>query len=119
MQRLPACLRASLLGLLMLAIACKPLASLVCETHQLGHLLAAAIHVPYHHEGTAELQMDADHASGAHGLLHAGDHSGTDAGVPAQVTVKVFRFEAARLSLPMALPSPQWRIAKPFRPPIA
>jgi hypothetical protein len=118
-QRLPAILRASLLGLLMLAIAFKPMSSLVCETHQLGHLLAAASHESFHEDSAAELQLDADHANGGHGLLHAGDHGGTDAGIPAVVTVQVVRLESALICLPTALPVPVQHVTNPFRPPIA
>ena len=117
--RLPTLLRATLVGLMVLAVACKPLSSVICETHQLAHVLAAASHVPFHAESTAERQLDADHASGAHGLLHAGDQGGTDAGIPAALTVQVVRFEAALISLPTELPAPQQHVARPFRPPIA
>jgi hypothetical protein len=118
-QRLPIFLRASLLGLLMLAVVCKPLSSLVCETHQLGHLLAAAGHASFHDDSIAELQLDADHARGDHGLVHARDQGGAYADIAAVVTLPVVHFESVPVALPTELPVPAQRVTRLFRPPIA
>ena len=117
-QRLPTLLRASLLGLMMLAVVGKPMSSSMCEIHQLGHTLAALSHSQFHDESSAERQMDSDHAKGAHGLLHGGDQGGTYADIAAVVTVPVVRLESDPVLIPAELPVPLQHIARPFRPPI-
>jgi hypothetical protein len=117
-QRLPILLRASLLGLLMLAVVGKPMTSSMCVTHQLGHTLSASGHGHFHHDSGAERQMDSDHANGAHDLLHGGDH-GTYADIAAVITLPVVRFESDVILLPTELPAPLKHVARPFRPPIA
>jgi hypothetical protein len=118
-HRLPILVRLSLLGLLMLAVAFKPMSSLVCDTHQLSHMLAATGLVSLHQDSAAQMQLDADHAKGAHGLLHDGDESSAYVGFSAEVTVPVVRFEPVAISLPTELPVPVQHVTKPFRPPIA
>jgi hypothetical protein len=117
--RLSTLVRASLLGLLMLAVAFKPMSSLVCDMHQLTHVLAATGLVSLHQDSPAERQLDADHAKGAHGLLHSGDESGAYVGFSAEVTVPALRLDAVAVSLPTELPVPMQHVTKPFRPPIA
>jgi hypothetical protein len=118
-QRLPVILRASLLGLLMLAVVGRPLSSLVCETHQLGHLSAASSQASSHVDSLAELQLDADHANGAHGLLHGSDKGGTYADIAAVVTLPIVRFESVPVSMPTELPVTVQPATRPFRPPMA
>jgi hypothetical protein len=118
-QRLPVFLRASLLGLLMFAVVGKPMASSVCEVHQLGHVLAALSHVQFQDNSDAERQMDSEHASGAHGLLHGGDQGGTYADIAAVVTIPVIRFESEPIALPAESPLPPQQVSRLFRPPIA
>jgi hypothetical protein len=111
--------RAGLLGLLMLAVVSKPMVATLCDTHLLGHALATLSHSHFHEDSRAERQMDADHASGAHGVLHAGDQGGTYADIAAVVTVPVVRFESVLIPLPTVLPVPMQHVVRPFRPPIA
>jgi hypothetical protein len=118
-QRLPVVLRASLLGLLLLAVVGKPMASSLCEIHQLGHTLAARSHVNFHSDSAAERQMDSEHASGAHGLLHGGDQGSTYADIAAVVTLPVVHFESVQISLPAESRMPPQQITRLFRPPIA
>jgi hypothetical protein len=118
-KRLPILLRASLLGLLILAVVGKPMASSMCEIHQLGHTFAALSHTQFHDESNAERQMDSEHASGAHGLLHGSDNSGTYADIAPVVTLPVIRFESEPISLPTERTVPSQQIVRPFRPPIA
>ena len=118
-QRLPILLRITLLGLLMLSVLSKPMYSTWCETHQLSHELAALSHHSFHQDSSAERQLDADHARGAHGSLHSGDQSGAYADIAAVVTVPVVHFDSVLNPLTIALPAPVQRVAKPFRPPIA
>jgi hypothetical protein len=118
-KRLPILLRASLLGLLVLAVVGKPMASSMCEIHQLGHTLAALSHVSFHSDSAAERQMDTEHAKGAHGLLHGGDQGSTYADIAAVVTLPVVHFESDQIALPAESPMPPQQITRLFRPPIA
>lgn len=118
-QPLPTLLRASLLGLLALAVVSKPITSWMCETHQLGHTLALLSHSHFHDDSVSERQLDSEHASGAHGLLHGGEHGGTYADIAAVVTLPIVRFESEPISLPTELQVPLQHVARPFRPPIA
>jgi hypothetical protein len=118
-QRLPVFLRASLLGLLMFAVVGKPMASSLCEIHQLGHVSAVLSHVQFHIDSVAERQMDSEHASGAHGLLHGGDEGSTYADIAAVVTLPVVHFESDPISLPAESPLPPQQVSRLFRPPIA
>jgi hypothetical protein len=102
----------------MLAVVSKPMASTLCETHLLGHALAASSPAQVHEDSRAERQMDTDHASGAHVMLHAGDQGGTYADIAAVVTVPVVRFESVLVPLPAVLPVPMQPVTRPFRPPI-
>ena len=117
--RLRRLIRASLLGVLMLAVLAKPFAASLCDTHQLGHTLAAFSHGQFHVDSAAERQMDSDHARGAHSLLHAGDEGSTYADIAAVLTLPVVRFESVLISLPTASPVPTRHVGRPFRPPIA
>ena len=118
-QRLPVLLRASLVALMMLAVVGKPMASSICEIHQLGHTLAALSHVNFHSDSAAERQMDSEHASGAHGLLHGGDQGSTYADIAAVVTLPVVHFESDQIALPAESRIPPQQITRLFRPPIA
>jgi hypothetical protein len=118
-KQLPFPLRAGLLGLLMLSLVGKPISSTWCETHQLVHEISALSLDHFHADSAAERQLDAEHASGAHGLLHGGDQGSTYADIAAVVTVPEVRFESMWISAPMELPVPSQHIARLFRPPIA
>jgi hypothetical protein len=118
-KRLPFLLRAGLLGILMLSVVGKPISSTWCETHQLVHGISALSQDHFHADSAAERQLDAEHASGAHGLLHGGDQGSTYADIAAVITVPDVRFESMWVAPPMALPAPTRHVAKLFRPPIA
>jgi hypothetical protein len=115
---LPRFVSAALLGLLMLAVVSKPMASTLCETHRLGHTLATLSHANFREDSTAERMLDADHASGAHSLLHGGDQGATYADIAAVVTLPRVHFESIATPLPAVLPVPTQPVARPFRPPI-
>jgi hypothetical protein len=118
-KHLPLLLRAGLLGLLFVSVMSKPIASTWCETHQLVHTISALSQQHFHDDSAAERQLDAEHTSGAHGLLHGGDQGSTYADIAAVVTMPVVRFESMRMPLLMELPLPPQPVARLFRPPIA
>jgi len=112
-------LRISLLGMLLLTAVGRPMYSTWCETHQLGHELAALNHEEFRQDSTLERQLDAEHARGAHGLLHAGDEA-TYADIAAVVTVPDVFYDSMSSSPPVTqLPDLAQRVARLFRPPIA
>ena len=117
-QRLPLLLRITLLGLSMLAVLGRPIYSTWCEAHQLGHELAALNHEDFRQDSSVEKQLDADHARGDHGLLHAHD-GGVYADIAVVVTVPPVYLESVLNPIAVELPSPVQRLARPFRPPIA
>jgi len=119
LHRLPFLLRISLLGLLVLSVVSRPLYSTWCETHQLSHELTALSYQNLHQDTSAERQLDADHARGAHGSLHGGDQGGTYADIVAIVTVPAIHFDSVLNPLTTQLPAPVQRVAALFRPPIA
>jgi hypothetical protein len=118
-NHLPVLLRAGLLGLLLLAVVGKPISSTWCETHQLVHTISALSHDHFHRDSVGERQLDADHAKGVHGSLHAGDQGSTYADIAAVVTVPEVRFESMWITVPAETPVPSQPIARLFRPPIA
>jgi len=118
-KHLPVLLRAGLLGLLMLSVMVKPISSTWCETHQLVHTMSALSHDHFHRDSAAERQLDAEHASGAHGLLHGGDQGSTYADIAAVVTVPDIRFVSMWIQVPVELPAPSQHVTRLFRPPIA
>lgn len=119
-HRLPVLLRASLLALSLLAVLARPMYSTWCETHQLVHTMAALSHHSFHEDSSAERQLDADHARGAHGALHGGDHGGgAYADIATVVTVPVVRFDAVLNPPAVGLPAHVQRPARLLRPPIA
>ncbi|MEJ0098880.1 MAG: hypothetical protein WDO12_03730 [Pseudomonadota bacterium] len=117
-KRLPLFLRVALLGVLALSVLARPMYSNWCETHQLGHALAALGHEKFRPDSRAELQLDAEHARGGHGALHS-DDGGAYAGLPAMTVVPVVYFESMLNPLAVELPVLVQRPDKPFRPPIA
>ena len=119
LKHLPLLLRAGLLGLLLLSVVSKPISSTWCETHQLVHTISSLSHNDFHRDSAAERQLDADHAKGAHGSLHAGDQGSTYADIAAVVKVPEVRFESMWIASPVELPAPSQHIARLFRPPIA
>jgi hypothetical protein len=118
-KHLPFLMRAGLLGVLLLSVVGKPISSTWCETHQLVHTISALSHDHFHNDSDAERQLDAEHASGAHGSLHAGDQGGTYADIAAVVTVPQVRFETMWIASPLELPAPSQHITRLLRPPIA
>jgi hypothetical protein len=118
-KRLPLLLRTSVLGLVLLGVLAKPIYSTWCETHQLGHSLAALGHEKFRADSRVERQLDAEHARGAHGLLHASDDGGAYVGIAAIDPVPAVTFDSVLNPPSIALPVPVQRITRPFRPPIA
>ena len=118
-KRLPYLLRAGLLGMLLLSVVGKPISSTWCETHQLVHAISALSLDHFHSDSDAERQLDADHARGAHGSLHAGDQGSTYADIAAVVTVPEARFESMWVAPPAELPVPSQHVTRLLRPPIA
>lgn len=117
--RLSTFLRASLLALLVMGVALKPMLASVCEMHVLGHTLAVQAHGHDHAESKPEHAIDHDHARGAHGLLHEDDSGSAYADIMFVVVLPTVSFEPLLVSLPAASPVPLKHISGPFRPPIA
>jgi hypothetical protein len=111
-------LRISLLGLTLLTVVGRPLYSTWCETHQLGHELASFNHEVFRQDSSSERALDADHASGGHGMLHASDQA-TYADIASAVTVPDVHFDSVPHLVVTELPDPVQRISRLFRPPIA
>lgn len=113
-QPLPRLFRTFVVGLLMLGIVAKPVISLICETHELSHLVASK-----HVDSAAEARSDRDHASGKHQFVHAGDT--TPATLPPLLTLNVPAIPyAADAPAPAGdVAPPARRPDTPFRPPIA
>ena len=118
-KRLPLVLRISVLGFVLLGVLAKPLYSTWCETHQLGHQLATLGHQQFRPDSRLEQQLDAEHARGAHGSLHASDDGGGYVGATTVDAVPVVVFDSVLNPPTVMLPAPVQRIARPFRPPIA
>jgi hypothetical protein len=116
---LPPPLRLTVLALVLLGVLVKPIYSTWCETHQLGHTVAALGHEKFRPDSAVERQLDAEHARGAHGLLHASDDGGAYVGIAAIDPVPAVIFDSVLNPPSIALPVPVQRIARPFRPPIA
>jgi len=117
-QRLHILLRLSLLALALLSVVGRPLYSTWCETHQLGHALAAIDHQQFRQDSRAERQLDEEHARGAHGLLH-NDDGGVYADIATVVAVPDVHYDSVMNPPLMQLPAPAQRIARLLRPPIA
>lgn len=112
---LPRLLRTFMVGLLMLGIVAKPVMSVICETHELSHLIAASGHV----DSAAEARSDSDHASGAHQFVHAGDTTPAYIEPLAMLSVPALAY-AADAPAPVDDVAPVARRPDtPFRPPIA
>jgi len=107
-----------LVGVLLLSVLVRPAYSTWCETHQLGHELAALAHEKFRPDSPLERQLDAEHARGAHGLLHS-DDGGVYADTAAVVAVPAVQFDSVLNPPSIRLPAPVQRIARLLRPPIA
>lgn len=108
-----------MLVLVLLGVLVKPIYSTWCETHQLGHMDAALGHVKFRADSAVERQLDAEHARGGHGLLHASDDGGAYVGIATLDAVPAVIFDSVLNPPAIALPLPVQRITRPFRPPIA
>ncbi len=117
-RRLRFLLRFCVVGLLLFSVLIRPVYSTWCETHQLGHELAALAHEQFRPDSAAERQLDAEHARGGHGLLHS-DDGGVYAVVATVVSVPVVHFDSVLNAPVLELPDPVQRLTEPFRPPIA
>jgi hypothetical protein len=117
-KRLPILVRIGLLVLAALPVLIRPMYSTWCETHQLGHALAALSHHKFRADSSVEKQLDIEHARGEHGLLHS-DDGGVYAGVAAVVAAPAVQFESVLNPSVIALPAPVQRLDRLLRPPIA
>lgn len=117
-KRLPLLLRLGLLALVALPVLIRPMYSSWCETHQLGHELAALSHQKFRADSGVERELDIEHASGAHGMLHS-DDGGVYAGVAAVVAAPAVQFDSVLNPPRIALPAPVQRLDRLLRPPIA
>ena len=118
-KRLPFPLRFTMLVLVLLGVLLKPIYSTWCETHQLGHELAALGHTQFRPDSAIEKQLDLEHARGGHAALHASDDGGGYVGATTVDVVPVVIFDSVLNPPAIVLPAPVQRIARPFRPPIA
>jgi hypothetical protein len=118
LQRLPYALRLTALGLAMLCVLARPMYSTWCETHQVGHELAAHNHEQFRPDSSIERELDAEHARGEHGQLHT-DDGGVYAGVAVVQTMPTLQFVAVMNPQEIVLPDPVQRMSRLLRPPIA
>lgn len=123
-SRLSVFIRVSLLALLMVGVALKPMLGSLCETHALAHV--PSIHGHQHdvagdhdHESPASHQMDRDHAGGSHGLLHEGDQGGAYADIAVAIVIPAAPYGRTLVGTPPAAAVSQQHLTGPFRPPIA
>lgn len=112
-------LHLSLLGMVMLAVVGRPLYSSWCVTHQLGHTLGAFSQEKFREDSSAERQLDAEHASGAHGQLHGDDVGGEYADIATAMAVPAVYFDSVPNPYLTELPVPVQHVTNPFRPPMA
>ena len=117
-RHLPLLLRLGLFALMVLPVLVRPIYSTWCETHQLGHELAALSHHQFRPDSSVERQLDAEHASGAHGMLHS-DDGGVYAGVAAVIATPAVQYVSVLNPPVIALPAPVQRLDRLLRPPIA
>ena len=117
-QKLPFVLRVTLLALTLLSVLGRPLYSTLCETHQLGHQLAALGHEKFRPDSPLERQLDAEHARGGHALLHS-DDGGVYADTAAVVVLPAVYVESVLNPLVFVPPDPVQRLGRLFRPPIS
>jgi hypothetical protein len=115
--RLPVSLRLTMLGLALFAVLGRPIHSIWCETHQVGHQLAELGHHEFREESRLEHLLDAQHEHGGHGQLHS-DDGGFLADTATVVMLPVVQFVAVLNPLEVVLPDPVQRASVPFRPPI-
>lgn len=115
-SRLKTLFRAALLGLVMLGVLIKPMFSSYCEMHALGHALATSGQTPGQSD---DHQIDQDHASGAHVLLHASDNDSAYADIVTVFVLPAVRFDTALIPQPDVSAVPSQPVVSPFRPPIA
>ena len=116
--------RVSVLTLLMVGVALKPMLGSLCETHALAH--SPSVHGHQHdfagdhdHESLASHQMDKDHAGGSHGLLHEGDQGSTYADIVVAIVIPAAPYGPTLMGMPTAEEVSQQHPTGPFRPPIA
>ncbi|MEO8314639.1 MAG: hypothetical protein ABI645_07565 [Pseudomonadota bacterium] len=83
------------------------------------HTLAALGHGKFREDSRAERNLDADHASGAHGLLHGGDQGGDYANIATVMPMPAIYFDSVLNPPSTELPIPVQHVTKPFRPPIS
>lgn len=114
-RRLPSLLRTFMVGMLMLGVLAKPILSLICETHELTHLMASSDHV----DSAAEQRSDADHARGDHQLVHAGDTTPAYIEPLVTLTVPAIPYADAAPAPANDVAPPSRHVDSPFRPPIA
>jgi hypothetical protein len=117
LQRLPLALRLTVLGLAMFAVLARPIYAIWCETHQAGHQLADLGHKEFRAESSLEHQLDAGHARGEHGQMHA-DDGGVYADTASVVTLPVVQTVSVMNPQEIVLPDPVQRVNVLFRPPI-
>ena len=117
LQRLPFALRLTVLGLAMFSVLVRPMYSTWCETHQVGHELAELSHKQFRPDSTIERELDAQHAHGGHGQLHA-DDGGVYAVAAVVTATPAVQFISVMNVQEVALPAPVQRINRLFRPPI-
>ncbi|HHM4425093.1 TPA: hypothetical protein ACRMI2_006583, partial [Pseudomonas aeruginosa] len=110
-------LRISFFALMLLSVVARPMVIQLSELHGLEHDIAAAVDHGHSHAGGAGDNLDPDHATGAHAVLHQAD---------ASFAGSLFTPHVYLASLPLAgevhalrlLRVPAGHPASPFRPPI-
>lgn len=119
-------LRVSMLTLLVLGIAIRPVLQFVGEAHASDHEVAAAVHGHDHdhrhdpgHDSVPDEDPAPDHTSGVHGLMHQASGGGTFSVNSLVMTLPEVAFELLATPVPAPSRVPLQLIEGPFRPPIA
>ncbi len=117
-------LRVSMLTLLVLGIAIRPVLQFVGEAHASDHRVAVEFHGHDHGHGHGHDSEPAndpapDHASGVHGLMHQSSGGGTFSVNTLVMSLPEVAFELLATPVPVPSRVPLQLIEGPFRPPIA
>jgi hypothetical protein len=118
--RLPLDLRATLLALLVLGVAIRPMLVVLCDIHQAAHPAATAAAAALDgddHEHQLAHAPDGRHTHGTHGQLFDGQF-GACADIAPRLDVALVHAPDERRHELASPPPRSARVAGPFRPPI-
>lgn len=117
-------LRASVLALLMLGVAGKPMLASLCGVQAFGHQMAALAATNANPVLGSDHQHDAGsleraHGSGSHQLLHEDDVVSVYADLVTVISIPSLAYQPVAPAPTVIRALPQRHLDSPFRPPIA